>query len=825
MHRIIPTLFIGAVLSLSAALPAYGKTIKVGAYNFSPLCEIQVIEPDDPVVDDGFYVALLRAIAAREKWDLMFIPGSLSECLQRLGDGEIDLLPAVAYSKELANVYDFTHESVISTWGQVYARDKTKIQSWFDLTSKSIGVVRDDPYSNEARAILKRFDISCRFIEFRDYLDVFKALENKWIDAGIVDRLYGASHEKKFPIEKTSILFSPVELRFAVPKDMNGELIAALDYELSLLKKDPSSIYYQLLDKLAGADENIRIRKIMGWSLFGTFAAAGLLGGMSFVLRRQVRKKTAELSRNYEELKKEILMRQTAESAFLEIHERFRALFEFAPEAIFLVTPEGDITDCNETAEEITGYPKRELLQMSVSELMMLPAPGAEGVARITLRNDCEGIQCKRANGETFPTQISTRSLELGDEKGLLMIVRDLTVQKRMEEEMMRAQKLESIGVLAGGIAHDFNNLLGAILGNISLAKICMQSEEKCRQKLATAEQACMRAKDLVHQLLTFSRGGAPVKEAASVSTVIEESCQFSLRGSNVKCEIDISDNLWIAEIDVGQISQVINNIIINAKQAMVDGGSIHLGVENKIVEKDSDTPLPPGRYVRISIKDNGPGIPREHLSKVFDPYFTTKTTGNGLGLATSYSIVKRHGGHISVQSDAGVGTTFHIHLPASERKVPKLRDATRQLNVGRGAILIMDDEDIIREALEEMLSVLNYEVKSARDGSEAVKIYKEKMESGEKFDAVVMDLTIPGGIGGKEAMGMLLEIDPSVKTIVSSGYSNDPVMAEYRKYGFAGVIVKPYTLQELADVIHRIISENDVNKEESYDLCLDRAI
>lgn len=394
---------------------------------------------------------------------------------------------------------------------------------------------------------------------------------------------------------------------------------------------------------------------------------------------------------------------------------------------------------------------------------------------------------------------------------GFWWLKRDISEKKRIEEEILRHQKLESVGILAGGIAHDFNNLLTGILGNIALAQKNLRDDERGYERLESAAKACLRAQDLTRQLLTFSRGGDPIKKTASINELLQDSVMFALRGSKVRCNFEIPDSLWPTEIDEGQIYQVINNLVINSVQAMPDGGVISVRAFNMTVPAAGSTlSLKEGTYVAVSISDSGDGIPTENLKKIFDPYFTTKTTGTGLGLATCYSIIKKHGGIITVQSQPGVGSTFCFYLPASEAEVVVQTEPTVQSGPVRARILVMDDDETIRELVLELLGDMGYEVVLARDGAEAISAYLAARRENNGFDAVIMDLTIPGAMGGKEAIASLREIDPNVKAIVSSGYCNDPIMGDFRNYGFVGVLPKPYNPKELRGELQRVL-EGDV--------------
>ena len=393
-----------------------------------------------------------------------------------------------------------------------------------------------------------------------------------------------------------------------------------------------------------------------------------------------------------------------------------------------------------------------------------------------------------------------------GEIIGVVLVFRDITAQEQMESEMLRAEKLESIGVLAGGIAHDFNNLLTGIMGNISLAKLDADTHTKLLGPLEEAEKASRRAADLTQQLLTFSKGGAPLLMAASIAQLIEDSVTFALRGSNVRCEFSIPKDMWATEVDEGQISQVLQNLALNADQAMPEGGLLRVAVENVQLGPRDDVSVPEGRYLKLTICDQGPGIPPEIIPKIFDPYFTTKKSGSGLGLATAYSIIANHSGHISVQSQLGKGTMFLIHLPASPDQLIDQLVEKRSLPVGSGRILVMDDEEHILDLALRSLTQLGYEVILARDGKEAVELYGAARETGEPFAAVILDLTVPGGVSGRDAIQELLRIDPDARAIVSSGYSNDPIMAQFRLYGFVGVVAKPYDVPTLGKVLHDVL-------------------
>jgi PAS domain S-box-containing protein len=386
----------------------------------------------------------------------------------------------------------------------------------------------------------------------------------------------------------------------------------------------------------------------------------------------------------------------------------------------------------------------------------------------------------------------------------------------KLEELLYHSQKLESLGVLAGGIAHDFNNILTGILGNVTLAQLFLDETHKSFQPLVFAEKAALRAAELATQLLTFAKGGAPVKKCMSLRDSIQESVSLSLRGANVSCVVKLAADLHAVEADGGQLSQAFNNIIINAAQAMPGGGTLTLGAENVNLTAVNRLMLPGGAYVRITFADEGCGVAEEIQNRIFDPYYTTKPGGSGLGLASVHSIVRKHGGHIGVRSTIGSGTTFTIHLPSTGRAIAPVVSAEPSLDGGRAAkgnILVMDDEALIRNLAMQLLQHLGYAVTSCAKGEEAVTLYQAAMRSGTPFLAAIMDLTIPGGMGGNEAAKLILDLDPAARLIVSSGYSSDPVMADFVNYGFCAAMSKPYRVAELAKVMRSVNGHSECTK------------
>jgi CheY-like chemotaxis protein len=361
--------------------------------------------------------------------------------------------------------------------------------------------------------------------------------------------------------------------------------------------------------------------------------------------------------------------------------------------------------------------------------------------------------------------------------------------------------------VLAGGIAHDFNNLLGGIYGNIEMVRN-VSKDSQVAGYLDTTLGTLNRARNLTQQLLTFAKGGLPIRKTSSLFPFVRETVQFALSGSNISSTYDIPVDLWYCDFDSNQIGQVIDNLTINALQAMPLGGTIRVKASNVVLTKGEHPSLGEGRYVRISIADDGIGIPREIQSRIFDPFFTTKQKGSGLGLATAYSIMYRHEGSIDVESDSGKGSTFNIFLPASNDQPKNETAPPSQSPKGSGRILVMDDEEVLLRTISVLIRSIGYTVVGAKDGSEAIRILKEENEAGRSFIAIILDLTVPGGMGGKEAITEIRILDPHVPVLVSSGYADDPIMARPKDYGFTASISKPFSLTELSQALQAMLGQ-----------------
>jgi PAS domain S-box-containing protein len=504
--------------------------------------------------------------------------------------------------------------------------------------------------------------------------------------------------------------------------------------------------------------------------------------------------------------------------------ETFQVTLHTIGDAVVTTDAEGRVVYMNPAAEKLLGLreqdgrgrPAGEVIPLSNPETgeALPPFPTAdESLAGVSVRRV---FLLSRDGVEHLVEQACSPIREgQGGTPGAVMVIRDLTEASRREEELLRARKMESLGILAGGIAHDFNNFLAGIMGNLSLARLSAKPGTKEHDRIGEAIRATDRARELALKLLTFAKGGKPIRDLVPLGDLVRESAGLSARGRSVRLETEVEPSLPCAYADPGQVAQVVSNLVINAVQASPEGSTVRVTTRKVVVGELEIPHVRAGEYVQVRVTDQGRGIAPENLARVFDPYFTTKSEGTGLGLTSCYNIMKGHGGNIFVESELGAGTTFTLYFPSAGNGQGEHRaevsPGDEEVPMGQGRVLVMDDEELIRGVALGMLDHLGYQGASARDGEEAIALYRQAAAEGTPFDAVVMDLTIQGGMGGKEAAGHILRFHPEARLVVSSGYSEDPVMAHYRDYGFRGIVAKPYRVEDLGKVIASVLSDRPI--------------
>lgn len=515
-------------------------------------------------------------------------------------------------------------------------------------------------------------------------------------------------------------------------------------------------------------------------------------------------------------LTEDVTEKKHAERTAKELQQsmmKYRKLVENLPVAAYTTNSRGKCISANPAMVDMFEEKSEDdLFRIPVSERYLNRKERDILLQRISATGKIQGYEVELVTSRGKPFWASISATATFDENGELStvdgVIRDISMVKVLESEMLKNQKLESIGILAGGIAHDFNNILAAVLGNISMAKLYAAGEDRILEKLTEAERAAIRASELTKQLLTFSRGGQPVRKTCDIREVVRESASFASTGSRALISFSLPGDLWAAEVDESQIGQVINNLVLNSVQSSPEGCRITISGSNARLLQGNRYSLEPGCYIMLSVTDDGPGIPLNIQDRIFDPYFSTKSSGSGLGLATVYSIVSNHSGNISVESEPGKGSSFIFHLPSRGLAVEKVSESAAEFSSGRGRILIMDDEEGVRRVVSEILEHHGYDTDTSSEGSAAVEMYRSAFVDGNRYDAVITDITVPGGMGGVEAASRILKFDPTARLIVASGYSNNAAMANYREHGFLDSIVKPFTIDALLMTVEKVLAD-----------------
>ena len=508
-----------------------------------------------------------------------------------------------------------------------------------------------------------------------------------------------------------------------------------------------------------------------------------------------------------------------------EEYRLFDTLISRVTDAFVFIAPDGSICRCSSALSQLTGLKKEEIIgQKWMDVIQLFDSLGGPQLGELSKSNSPTDLvswnepkelyfKLKGKKSLSVEVTIGQMSSRAGSSQDWVMILKDKSTKEQLESQMLRIASLESLSLLTGGVAHDFNNLLTVVLGNVSMARLELQESGSLAEQLLLAEKAAMQAKELTDQLLRLAKGGSSAADAVTIDEIVEEGAQFILRGTNVIHSVEKDEKLWPAHVNRGQMSQVVNNLVINARQAMPQGGVLRVSLENKTLKSEAVEGLKAGDYICIEFSDKGMGISAEDITHIFEPYYTTKQDGSGLGLASSLSIIKKYGGIISAGSELGKGTTFKIYLPRSEQEKPIHTLDSVSNNIiqkGSGRILIMDDMEAMKLVAGEILEALGYATMLTSNGEEAIESYKRAKESGDPFDAVVFDLTVPGGMGGEEACKLLRAYDPNLVAIATSGYTNSDVMSDYQGAGFNAVIPKPYRIKEMSRALYLLLNESD---------------
>lgn len=804
------------VISFSPLDSMADTRIRVGVYQNRPL----LFKDTDGNVK-GIFSDILKHVAAKEGWTIEYMSESWAECLKDLKTGKLDILPAIAYSEQRNQIFDFTYENIISNWGQIYTGQLSNIDSILDFKGKKIAVLQNDIYYKNLRELVKKLDIECRFTEAFDYEAVLELVEAGKCDAGLVNYLYGHQHDRKYNINRSSIILSPQKIHFAVPKGKNRKLVNTLDMYVRNLKKDKSSIYYQSLSRWIGVDSK-QINLI--W-IYGTGAgAAGLILlflVLNMILRSQVRKRTQELDAKNQALISEIERRKNVEVALQKNEREYRSVFENTGTATFIVEEDMTISKVNEKAAKMIGYPKLEVEgKMKTSDF----------ISRKDLKRLTEYHFDRRTENGPHPSEYEFDLIDRNGtpikafiqisvipktQKSIASLI-DITSRVKLEKKLQQAQKMKAIGTLAGGVAHDLNNILSGIVSYPDLILMDLPENSPLIEPILTIQESGKKAAAIVQDLLTLARRGVSVSEVVNLNDIIDEYL-ISPELEKLKSyhpEVEIKSNLDSALLNIMgspvHLSKTVMNLVSNAAEAMPDGGKVEIIAENKYI----DTPISgyedveEGDYAVLTVSDNGIGIAPDEINRIFEPFYTKKImgrSGTGLGMAVVWGTVKDHNGYIHVKSDEGKGTTIKLFFPVT-RKPFRSNEIANSFESYRGegeSILVVDDVKEQRDIASKLLAYLGYSVQTVCSGKEAVEYIDDR-----PADLIVLDMLMPPGIDGLETYERIISKHPGQKAIIASGFSETNRVKKAQRLGAGRYVKKPYTLEKIGLAVKAELKE-----------------
>jgi PAS domain S-box-containing protein len=801
------------LLWLPSASASGADTVRVGIYDNKPL-----VFMDAGGQARGLFVDTLKAIATRKNWDLVFVHGSWSDCLARLERGEIDLLAAIAYSEARAERFDYTYETVITNWGEIYGARGQQIESILDLAGKRIGVKQDDIHFEALRRLTSEFGIQCRFIEGDGYEMVLEMVAADFVPLGLVNHLYGRENRGAFDVISTPVIFNPIEVKFASLKGRHSDLLFDIDSELARLKRKQGSAYHRSLERwlMAGSEATIP-PWVLYLALFGLISLVILLCG-NLLLRHRVNLRTRELSDANERLHAEVNERLLVEEELRKSEKVVAA----SSDAMALLDPRGVFLTVNPVFLEMLGKARQAVIGHHLDDVY--PADFLEDTIIPQLYACLEGrvvrfqVPWPRAGDvDEIEAEVTCSPYynQEGRLNGVLLNIRDITENQKLAAQLKQAQKMEAIGTLAGGVAHDLNNILSGLVGYPDLILMDLPPDSPHLKSVTVIKNSGERAAAIVQDLLTLARRGVDQRKPVELNTIIRgflaspENQYIQKLHPEVVYRVDLAPRpLMLIGSDV-HLAKTIMNLVNNALEAMPDGGELSLSTRYAEQLQGAATTDNPGEhgYARIEVGDTGTGIAPEDRERIFEPFYTRKVmgrSGTGLGMAVVWGTVSDHGGQILVESQVGEGTRFIIQLPLSEVEAPAPVRQIERLRTGNGEqILVVDDEVEQRLLANELLTRLAYQVTTAASGAEALEMIETQA-----FDLVIMDMIMPGGMDGLDTYQAIRAVRPGQKAIIVSGYSESERVKAAQLLGAGTYLRKPYTVEELAGAIHAILCE-----------------
>jgi PAS domain S-box-containing protein len=811
-----PLLIALLCLALTGTAPVAagaGDTLRVGIYDNNPL-----VFRDAGGQPRGIFIDLLEAIAERRALDFEYVHGSFSDGLAGLEEGTLDLMAAIAYSEGRARRYDFTYETVMTNWGEIYAADGAAIESILDLEGRRIGVKHGDIHFEALRRLTGEFGIDCRFIEGDGFEMVFEMLAEDFVPLGVVNHLFGRQKRDQYGVAATSVIFNPIEVKYAVPKGRHSDLLYTIDNELARLKKTPGSAYHRSLERwMMAAGETTMPPWVVYLALFSLLVLLMLLCG-NLILRHRVNARTRELSQANERLEAEIQVRRMAEEELRKTEKVVAA----SSDAMALLDPQGVFLTVNAAFLEMLGKGRQAVIGHRLADVY--DADFLDAILMPQLKSCLEGqmVRCQTAwphLGEAADEievefTCSPYFNQEGRLSGMVLNIRDVTENQKLAAQLKQAQKMEAIGTLAGGVAHDLNNILSGLVGYPDILLMDLPADSPHRQAVEVIKSSGERAAAIVQDLLTLARRGVDQREAVDFNAIIREFLESPENRHihnlhpRVTYRVDLAPAPLTLTGSKVHLSKTVMNLVANAAEAMPEGGVLHLSTRFASELQEPVTTAKPSDagYLFFEVSDTGTGIAPEDRERIFEPFYTRKVmgrSGTGLGMAVVWGAVTDHDGQIQVESQPGEGTRFSIQLPLSADAAPAHAPRMENLPTGNGEhILVVDDEQEQRHLATELLSRIGYTVTTAASGEMAL----EKLAA-RSFDLVVLDMIMSGGMDGLDTYQAIRSLRPDQKAIIVSGFSESERVKAAQLLGAGAYLRKPYTVEKLAETIRATLS------------------
>jgi len=782
-------------------------TVTVGVYNNAPTI---FVDTDGTV--KGLFIDILEYIAQQEDWKITYQPGHFSELLIGLQNNEIDLLPAVAYSKEREKYIDYTFETVMSNWAELYSKNSKNINSLLDIEGKVVAVKEGDIHFLAVKKMAENFNINVRFFETDEYTTVFEMLQADYVDIAVVNRLFGNRNMKKYGVKATQVIFNPIEMKYAVPKGKNIEILGALDAHLTRLKTDTQSVYYGAINRWFVLGSRQPIPKWLLHALYTVLALAVLLTITATLFRQQVRKRTTQLESSNQNLTAQIKERRKAEEQL----QKFERIVEASSDAMALIDRNNNHVLANRTYRKIIGFTSESVEGIPLKQLLGDNFFNIElkNAVNECLRGEVTQVQTRprkaHANTSYWNVTLSPYFLQSDKPDGYVIDIRDVTDQVELQNRLKNSQKMEAIGMLAGGVAHDLNNILSGLVSYPDMLLVNRAENDPMTKPLKTIKKSGERAAAIVQDMLTLARRGIGHAEPQNLNTIIQEFLispehdDILRTFDGIEVTVDLEKDLSNLQGSAPHLSKLLMNLFTNSLEAMTAGGKLLFTTRNIsfLQEHAGYEVIPPGEYISLSVVDTGIGMTKAELNRVFEPFYTKKVmgrSGTGLGMAVVWGSVKDHHGYVDIESTVGNGTIFSVYFPTTSEEVIETEETLHQFTGKGETILIVDDLEEQRSLAQTIITKLGYIGETAASGEAAI---KKCMDN--DYDLLILDMIMPEGIDGLTTYERIKRVKPEQKAIIASGFSESSRVKKAQEIGAGVYIKKPYTVESLAKGIHQ---------------------